>query len=867
MKKTLYIALFSSFISYNSSFFAQENTSPVPENNTVAKKDESQIAKPQTINKNTIILNSSIEAKKKFDKHKETFSISIEKYKLEKIENKKKFDALIESYNSDGVDYLSFQKKWRTLATTALNFPDSLPIYKELSELIEKASDLELKQDEPLQDLRNQYYQLIEEDRHHIYLQLKKLNWLRSIVLKDNLSQKKLSLFGKHSGAAEDIQLEIRLVSYQFKSLLAQKFSLLKKNFYGGFWGMTEIVKEIFILLFVFSLPFIFYSLFLKFSQYLEIQQKELFRKGYREPNYRLIAKWIQRTNPFLPWIFIIVLIKICEKLLLSTNIYEFFIMFSPYVSLYATYRIFRILIELSLTKVLQSIGATNKGELRSRLVSTSKFIGMYFFWLFCILHSVENAVNKGLIFVQVQAFSYWVSFFILSFAFSKWKNEISDYVSHINSHFVFKKFSEFCKGRLNILFCFPAVILIIVHILLMWVYSWLKRFEFIKKLSLKILRVRLESSQKTLKSQAINIPEDYIENFQKYFEFDEERWVGANTDFAQKIMTEITEWHKGLDDENTLAISGERGTGKTYLMKHLMTLCQKGSIDATYLSIDRKLTTSSSIENFIKEQLNIKTSKNQAKLEGENEDSATQKKRVIFIDNIQNLFLAKLNGFDALNSFMHIISSNYKNFYWCCSLTDQSWIYLNCVSDSTHYFRSHLKMPKWSDKALQNLILGAHKQTGYKHNFDKILFAASPGAMNETFNIEERFFQLLWEQSEGNPLVAQKLWISSIIGVYNKHFKIGLPKDVDIQNTDSLSQNMLFIFAATFRHENLSIKEASEATNIPLGLVRQAYKRGLEEGMIESNLSGRYKISIHWTHSLLKLLKRKNYLYGTTKN
>ena len=113
---------------------------------------------------------------------------------------------------------------------------------------------------------------------------------------------------------------------------------------------------------------------------------------------------------------------------------------------------------------------------------------------------------------------------------------------------------------------------------------------------------------------------------------------------------------------------------------------------------------------------------------------------------------------------------------------------------------------------------------------------------------------------------MAKNLWLNSITAVYGKHMTVGLPKDVHLQSSETLTQNMLFIFAATFRHQCLNIKEASIATNLPIGLVRQAYKRGLEEGMIaKDKKNGRYEISIQWMHSIIKHLKRKNYLYGNS--
>ncbi len=797
------------------------------------------------------------------------FNTILETFRKKSSEDQKKFIALLEKFTSQKTTYTEFQQQWRALAYNALDFPDNFPVFKQLEDILKKVPDDNEEQETLAKNMRDQIFKATESKRIEVNQNFKKLNAIRSQILKAELQTNSINIFGQHTGAIEDIKLEWRLVSYQYQSLIQQKVSMLKNNIYGGFAGITKIVIEAFLILLVLCLPFIFYSFFVRFSNLLDTKQKEFFRKGYRNKNYRNMALWIQQINPFLTWVSIIILVNICEYILIRSTIYEFFILFSPFVIAYAYYRIFRIIIEMSLTRVLRSIGATNKTQLKERIVGTSKFIGIYFFVLYCFLYTVENAVSQGLIYIQVNSLAYWVSFFVLSYAFSKWSDEIASYIEHISAHKVFKKIADLCKGRFKILFCFPAVCLIVGHIVFNWLSNWLKRFEIIKKLSLKLLRVRLESSQKTTKAQQVVVPDEYKQTFESYFEFADERWIGADNNFFESIYKKISNWNEGIDDENTMALSGEHGVGKSYFLKHLEKSLKDKSIETTYISINEKLTSPKLIEKFFTTNLNVKKVKREDKIEGEDEDSTTNKKRVILVDNIQNLFLGKLGGFDGFNTFMQMINSNYKNVYWVCSLTEQSWVYLNCVTDSTHYFRSHYKMPRWSDKELQQLIMSAHNQTGYKHNYDKILFSATNQGhhnIGETFNIEERFFQLLWEQSEGNPQVAKNLWINSIIGVYGKHFKVGLPKDVHLQDSNQLTQNMLFIFAATFRHESLNIKEASEATNLPLGLVRQAYKRGLEEGMIvKNNNDGRYKISIKWMHAILKHLKRNNYLYGSS--
>lgn len=799
---------------------------------------------------------------------KANFEKLISEYRVEDQQNKTQFIELLESFSINRPSYNDFQKRWRALAYNALDFPDSFPVYEKLEEIVDQFPTKTKVQNDIAKSMRDELYQAIESKRSELNSNFSKINDIRSNILKNELNENNLNIFGQHSGAIEDIKLETRLVSYQYKSLLQQKISLLKNNFYGGFAGMSKIVFEVFLILLAICLPFIFHALFVRFSNFLDIKQREYFRKGYRNKNYRSLALWIQRINPFLTWIFIILLVNASEVILTSSSIYDFIILLSPFIKAYAYYRIFRVLIEMALTRVLRSIGTSDKVNLKERLVTTSKFIGRYFLILFCILYAVENAVSQGLIYIQVKSLALWVSFFVLSYAFSKWSEEIASYVEHISSAKPFKIFADLCRGKFKILFSLPAVCLIVGHIVLFWVYNWLKRFEIVKKISLKLLRVRLESSQKT-SVQTVELPPEYVDTFNQYFEFANDRWTGANSEFTGTVVEKINHWHQGQDDENTISISGENGLGKSFFMKHLEVELQEKGIDATYISIDEKITNPSSIEKFLEDKLNIRTSKNKAKIEGEDEESDNAQKRVILVDNTQNLFLGKLGGFDGFDTFMQIINSNYKNVLWCCSITEQSWIYLNCVTDSTHYFRSHFKMPKWKDTELNKLITNAHNKTDFKYSFDKILFSASNQGQNnlgETFNIEERFFQLLWEQSEGNPEVAKNLWLSSITGVYGNHITVGLPKDVHLQASESLTQNMLFIFAATFRHQNLNIKEASLTTNLPIGLVRQAYKRGLEEGIISKDQkSGRYEISIQWTHSVIKHLKRKNYLYGNS--
>ena len=140
-------------------------------------------------------------------------------------------------------------------------------------------------------------------------------------------------------------------------------------------------------------------------------------------------------------------------------------------------------------------------------------------------------------------------------------------------------------------------------------------------------------------------------------------------------------------------------------------------------------------------------------------------------------------------------------------------------------------------------------------------IFRSSQKVQEGVTSSENRYFYLLWERSGGNPGTAIYYWFRSLKQLREEHLKVCLPVDNQVSELSSLHQEMHFVYASLFKHENLTISEATRATNLPRSVVKQAVYRGLEEGFLISE-DGRYQISMNWIDDLRKYLKGKNLIY-----
>ena len=172
--------------------------------------------------------------------------------------------------------------------------------------------------------------------------------------------------------------------------------------------------------------------------------------------------------------------------------------------------------------------------------------------------------------------------------------------------------------------------------------------------------------------------------------------------------------------------------------------------------------------------------------------------------------------------------------------------------------------MQAWDDEEIKEMILARHKLSNFDLKFDPVIYSLGSTNNDESFKyVQDRFFELLWEQSRGNPRTALALWLSALSPTYSNKLNVGLPGGELSQKIEGLNEDELFVISSIIRHENLDTKSAKLVTGLDENTVQHAVRVGVERGYLQRADDGTYRITPIWQPVVIRDLSGKNLIYG----
>ncbi len=696
----------------------------------------------------------------------------------------------------------------------------------------------------------------VNEGQH--YRALRAVGAVRARSLQRLVALGHYSVFAFNTLYLDDLLRETHLVPYRFLALVRTKFLEVSNQLSEGWSGVWGLLPQLFALFVLIVLFFILFWAMFRFPTLLEGYKHRLLKTRKRSSLQNNLLIWIPRISALTPWFLVLIFLKFSDVLIERTMLAEFNGL-SPYVRYYVYYRIFRIALAKILVQLSMRAKLLKEREMRLKVHTTARYLGLFVFGNLALLKAVESAVNKALVYTLVTDVVRLGAFVFLVWIARKWRHEISEALS-ANTDLV----SKFLQQRSNGLLGFFARVLGLGW--LVWLYlldaieNFLQEFEFARKISAQIFRKKLEGKknyhEETLAS---NLPKDYL----TFFGFDppeEPMIIETGSNVLARMSTPIDSWLAGRTEETLMAIVGNKGSGKSTTS---IKLCKKfeSSMNVVCHEVPPKLTTKRQVLDYVQKILALDSALNDAD-QLVNEDKK-MKKTLVVLDSCQNFFIGHLGGFEGYKTFVELINAQTKNLFWVCIFNKQAWNYIDSVFSRHAFFRVVVEMPSWNEEDIRNLIISRHKRSGYKLSFDQIIAAANQsGAEIDYTEIETKFFRLLWEQSGGNPRAALYYWLSSLNIQSENKLRVGLPENDDFM-LNSLNDEQLFVLASLARHENLSIKELVSTSHMYESLIRHSLKVATELSLIECDSSGRYTVSPEAQNAVIKMLRVKNFIYG----
>jgi hypothetical protein len=327
-----------------------------------------------------------------------------------------------------------------------------------------------------------------------------------------------------------------------------------------------------------------------------------------------------------------------------------------------------------------------------------------------------------------------------------------------------------------------------------------------------------------------------------------------------QRLQERMAPWLADRTEENTLLLVGQRGAGKTRVLERLRQdlAGRHPELDVRYLSVPAKTASGPQVLQLLGEGLGLDLAAGPAALV---RGDAERRPTLIMVDDAHNLFLRRVGGLEGWQTLLGLTNARVVNVFWLIAVNDQSWAYLANVFARDYQFRNVLWTKPWTQNETRSLILSRNQLSGYRIRYDDVLLVTRGPEAGSVRNAEQRYFGLLWDACDGNPMLALQLWLTSV-HTEGRTVVVGLPEEPSGGPIERLASDFHFVYAAIVIHVTMSGDELIEVTAMSGGLVRAALKTGFDMGFVERASDGRYRIVPIWYPTVVGLLKRKNMLH-----
>ncbi|MFP5384420.1 MAG: AAA family ATPase, partial [Gammaproteobacteria bacterium] len=385
-------------------------------------------------------------------------------------------------------------------------------------------------------------------------------------------------------------------------------------------------------------------------------------------------------------------------------------------------------------------------------------------------------------------------------------------------------------------------------------VHEELLHFDAYRRLVLRSVRLRIAAEEVAPTAHHRNeVPADYRRLFQGRIA--EAPDIPVNDDLRKRIQSMVDEWAGDRRDENSVAIIGDPGSGKGFLLDALHV---PDGVRVCQLSPGKRLQTK---EQFIAALANALEENLPDGLDSLLAQDAQRTPTLLILDDAHRLFLTRVGGLDAWRALLAAINLPLDNIFWCVTLGTQPWIYLSDVFGSRYQFREVLRLRRWGMDDIRSLILTRHARSDYALRFEDVLLGAH--ALETSANlqsVEQRFFGLLWDSSRGNPGLALVLWQKTIALAAKNTLVAGTPPS-PFFSPAGFSDSGLFVLATIARHGAISSTEIVQATDLKPAAVSHALKIGLDDDVLVQQ-DGLYALQLETYYPLVSYLTAKNLLH-----
>jgi hypothetical protein len=344
-----------------------------------------------------------------------------------------------------------------------------------------------------------------------------------------------------------------------------------------------------------------------------------------------------------------------------------------------------------------------------------------------------------------------------------------------------------------------------------------------------------------------------------------DERFFDGRTEVMKALKDEFET--RGVGYYGVIALVGEKGSGRTTLLNFAARRiyskwpCLKMNLKEMTLRTEKGLFMA------LKDIFKAENIESMDALETYINEQPSQ--RILIMEDLQNLFIRTVDGFDILERFLLFISRTHKRIYWIVSCSLYSWQYLDKVIQISKYFKRTIVLGQLSKADIENIILKRHRVSGYKLHFEipqKLMSSRRFRKQTSERELQAHCKNLLFEQLDelgaGNITVTMLFWLSAIKRIEKDTLILSPLIEIDYTVFYRFSPEELFTLSALIQHDALNAEEHAEIFHQEIRQSLLLLNRMSNKGILVGNTEGSYKINPLLYRRVVEYLKIRNILH-----
>ncbi len=241
--------------------------------------------------------------------------------------------------------------------------------------------------------------------------------------------------------------------------------------------------------------------------------------------------------------------------------------------------------------------------------------------------------------------------------------------------------------------------------------------------------------------------------------------------------------------------------------------------------------------------------------------------KRIVILEDLQNLYLRKVGGFTALQSLFQLITRTYNNVFWITSTTIYTWHYLSKAIHINEFFSYVIEMGTLTEEQIVNIIWKRNRISGYNIRFELSEVQEADKKFQKLTDSEQQqllkdeYFAALNEFARSNVSLALIFWLLSTRKVDENTITIGSFKKPDLNFISVLSMDKVYTLHALILHDGLTEWQLKEVLNLTESGARLNLLALLEDGIVTKK-GDVYFVNPMVYRNTIAILKAKNLIH-----